>query len=1611
MNYQRTFRIFSVIFFAATVFGLTVYAVYAESFPQHAYRFLLYKQYYIPSDTELPIFVDEAIEYLEANKGYVPAGGTADFDTWKTAYGFDNPNGSVRAVYYNGADLGLTRDMNCRDNYDENADTGNIACYVSNHGLTPGGPQHIGLSDGINDLNTIATVAMAWESSNATNSPSTDTSVQFYVFDGEGAPITQLPLDNEGPKPVPHLCLACHGGTYNEDDNTVNGAQFLPWDPYTYDFSDADGWRLEEQQESFRQMNEMVTQTNARDAIKEFINGSYPQAGGVSQPGNVMTEDYIPTGWTSTPEDIQLYNEVVKHNCRICHVAQTPDFRSRTDLSTNAPLEGFYMPHAEVTFKNFWRSTEPALLARLTETGFVVTRLDDPTPNGCSPGDCSLREAIIAANAAGSGASPSYITFEAEGTFIMERAGIDENAASTGDYDLTNTGRPIYILGNGFDKTIISAENLDRIFDIDENVEARIQHLSLTNGAVTNPNIGGAVYNLGELQLLDSAIYNNSAPSGAGVYNIFGGKAEIVRSTIRNNDATDSGGGVTNWAATLDIEDSTITANTATWGAGVTSGGAGGVVTTTYTTIANNVGTIGAGVYTFADGQLRTKATLIGDNTTTAGAPNDCNGTIDALRGNLIESTTNCTINNNFFNRNGVDPMLEPLSFVNGGTGVLPLATNSPAIDQVYINTGDCVSADRDQRDVIRPARTLCDIGAYEKVECDRDAFGYELCPIVFDFEDISATGTPLTLGNNDSVKVALPFTMPFYGEFFSEAYVGSNGLLTFGAGSSSNAKERLPSPSAPANMIAAWWTDLDPSLGGSIHTQQIGDRFIVQFTDVPIAGAVLIDEERATFQLQLFSNGDIELHHKSTATRLYSATIGLQNADGESGATFYDNTHSAYAGKSQRGLRFTYSPHRAHVNENIDDKLAAYWPMDAGTGSTFFDMSVNGNDAVMGNGQAGNWSSDSPAGLMQFVGFNSAEFDGLNDYHVVQDDPTLDIEDALTIAAWINIDTSVNDQKLISKLSLPSNEGFVLGVLDGQLYPEVFDANGDRYSFEAGLIPDQAWTHVAVTYLPGGEMVGYINGDRIYAIDAGTQPIGTNDLDLHIGAASWDNTFFRAKGALDQVRLYERALSAEEIGRLADGFRCETTGASWTTAHNDLNCATDFVDGFKDGNSTVTDIYVAGGTYIAGANRQSSFYIDKNDVSIYGGYAGSADNARDIAANPTILSGDIDRNDNGGMQSGHGLQKILLNLANNVLIDGVTIEGADARNAFANDGGGVSNVGTITVANSIVQNNQAENGGGFSSGSGSLTISNTLVTSNTAQFDGGGIHIDVGSDLDLVASAINANRADRNGGGVAVAQFSDSNITIDRSSMMHNVAKKGGAVHMLAGSLHSTNSSYLDNILFDPFAGTARGEEVVTDLEGRGLFLQDGSHTLIYSTISNRYSEAGQGLDGVHMVNATLTTTASIFDDSCVLDANSQVTSGGYNIDNASGCGFVLPSTIGDQAATFVDLLADKTGTLTTWRVPGPLLRDRVPDGVAGCGTTVTVDQRGAPRPAGSPGGAVGCDVGAGEWSSTVPTAVALSSNAANIGSSNRIAMVAMFMMAITTYVYISKRSTTEVD
>ena len=150
-----------------------------------------------------------------------------------------------------------------------------------------------------------------------------------------------------------------------------------------------------------------------------------------------------------------------------------------------------------------------------------------------------------------------------------------------------------------------------------------------------------------------------------------------------------------------------------------------------------------------------------------------------------------------------------------------------------------------------------------------------------FSWTDIALSGDRLYLGDDDySQRIALPFSFPFFGAEHDGLYVGSNGLLTFDAGTTSNQNQPLPSPDAPNHLIAMLWDDLDPFAGGTVHQQDMGDgRFIVQFTDVPRYG----ETEGQSFQAVLYEDGTVELFYLHTdGSPSYS--IGAENADGTLG-------------------------------------------------------------------------------------------------------------------------------------------------------------------------------------------------------------------------------------------------------------------------------------------------------------------------------------------------------------------------------------------------------------------------------------------------------------------------------------------------------------------------------------------------------------------------------------------------------------------------------------------------------------------------------------------------------------------------------------------------------
>ncbi len=141
---------------------------------------------------------------------------------------------------------------------------------------------------------------------------------------------------------------------------------------------------------------------------------------------------------------------------------------------------------------------------------FTVSKTAD-TADGTCDADCSLREAIIAANTNGAGADTIIIP---AGTYQLSIAGRDEFEAATGDLNIRSN---LTIDGAGSGSTIIDGGGIDRVFQILDGRTVTIQDVTIQNGvAITRT--GGGIYNSGTLNVNNSRIFSNTASHGGGIY-------------------------------------------------------------------------------------------------------------------------------------------------------------------------------------------------------------------------------------------------------------------------------------------------------------------------------------------------------------------------------------------------------------------------------------------------------------------------------------------------------------------------------------------------------------------------------------------------------------------------------------------------------------------------------------------------------------------------------------------------------------------------------------------------------------------------------------------------------------------------------------------------------------------------------------------------------------------------------------------------------------------------------------------------------------------------------------------------------------------------------------
>jgi hypothetical protein len=188
----------------------------------------------------------------------------------------------------------------------------------------------------------------------------------------------------------------------------------------------------------------------------------------------------------------------------------------------------------------------------------------------------------------------------------------------------------------------------------------------------------------------------------------------------------------------------------------------------------------------------------------------------------------------------------------------------------------------------------------------------YGLAEIPFAPQPVGANATVMTLFDDDAETIPIGFDFNFFGEFFQEVSVGSNGFLSFGESSTSLGNQTLPDPFAPNNLVAFAWDDLNPSAGGTVTYELMGtapDRMLtITFTEVPHFGS---SGAEVTVQTILYESTDvIEIHVTEIEPDAFGGmTQGLENADGTLGFATTDSTNDEAFNQDSVAYRFVPTP------------------------------------------------------------------------------------------------------------------------------------------------------------------------------------------------------------------------------------------------------------------------------------------------------------------------------------------------------------------------------------------------------------------------------------------------------------------------------------------------------------------------------------------------------------------------------------------------------------------------------------------------------------------------------------------------------------------------------
>ncbi len=232
----------------------------------------------------------------------------------------------------------------------------------------------------------------------------------------------------------------------------------------------------------------------------------------------------------------------------------------------------------------------------------------------------------------------------------------------------------------------------------------------------------------------------------------------------------------------------------------------------------------------------------------------------------------------------------------------------------------------------------------------------------------------------------------------------------------------------------------------------------------------------------------------------------------------------------------------------DLNEGLVGYWNFDEGSGEAAYDGSGHGNDGTV-------------FGATWTTGISGAalHFNGVDDYVRIGPSAILEADSFLTISVWLLPIGPGSNPTWGGIIVNKEGEYEVNRLPNGTIAWALANSDpGWTWTLTGFVAPEDVWTHIILVY-DAGQVLFYANGDLVFAY-GGAGLIGDfhpDEDELRIGSRQFPTLDEHFEGRIDEVRIYNRALSDGEIRDLywsvrpdppedtTDGDKSDVSGTS----------------------------------------------------------------------------------------------------------------------------------------------------------------------------------------------------------------------------------------------------------------------------------------------------------------------------------------------------------------------------------------------------------------------------------------------------------------------------------